>query len=219
MQGVFADQGEFYSARAAQKLGIPFIYSTAASRSLEEVAKENGDGHRWYQLYWYVLLVTRRKSTSNDVKRPKSDDITLSLLKRAKENGFTALVVTLDTMSLGWRPHDLELSYIPFLHGVGIQLGKSDPVFMARYGKQPVHERPAFPYLDRDVDKAIAAGDETAKENVFFGMEWLKEGNSGLYRSWENLKLLRDNWDGPIILKGIQSVAVGFEKIGSCSMT
>ena len=34
-------------------------------------------------------------------------------------------------MLLGWRPHDLQTSYLPFLHGVGAQVGLSDPVFMS----------------------------------------------------------------------------------------
>ncbi len=44
--------------------------------------------------------------------RPKSDDITLSLLKRAKDNGYSALVVTLDNFSIGWRTHDINASML-----------------------------------------------------------------------------------------------------------
>jgi len=40
---------------------------------------------------------------------------------------------------------------------------------------------------------------------VHLGTEWLLEANSGTFRTWEDLKILRDNWDGPIILKGILS--------------
>ncbi|KAG6818951.1 hypothetical protein H0H93_016913 [Arthromyces matolae] len=189
VQGIFHGDAELAPASVGGKLGIPFILSTASSRSMEEVAKANGNGHRWYQLYW-----------------PRTNDVTLSLLKRAKENGFTALVVTLDTMTIGWRPHDLERAYIPFLHGVGIQVGKSDPVFMARYGREPVHERPEFPYDPKAKDGLFLAGDAKTKEGVFFGAEWLKECNSGFYRDWEDLKFLRENWDGPLVLKGIQNV-------------
>ncbi|KAF8073589.1 oxidoreductase [Lyophyllum atratum] len=189
VQGIFHGDAELAPAQAAKKLNIPFIMSTASSRSIEEVAAANGDSHRWYQLYW-----------------PRTNDVTLSILSRAKANGFTALVVTLDTMVLGWRPHDLETAYIPFGHGVGIQVGRSDPVFMARYGRQPVHERPEFPYDSMAKDKLFVAGDEKTREGVFFGSEWLKECNSGLYHDWEDLKFLRDSWDGPLILKGIQSV-------------
>lgn len=189
VQAIFAKDAEFNPARAAQALGIPFILSTAASRSMEEIAKANGDGYRWYQLYW-----------------PRNNDVTLSLLSRAKANNYKALIVTLDTMSLGWRPHDLEKAYIPFAHGVGIQVGKSDPVFMARHGKQPIIEgdHPKFPYDPAEFDRGFVAGDEKIKEQIYLGTEWLKEANSGLYRSWEDLRFLRDNWEGPLVLKGIQ---------------
>ncbi|KAH9480377.1 putative lactate 2-monooxygenase PB1A11.03 [Psilocybe cubensis] len=189
VQSTFHPDGEFNPARAGKALGVPFISSTASSRSLEEVAEANGDGYRWYQLYW-----------------PKSHDVALSLLKRAKDNNFKALVITLDTMSIGWRPHDLAISYIPFAHGVGVQIGKSDPVFMAKHGKEVTHEHPVFPYDPAKIDKAFAAGDPKAREDVYLGSEWLKEANSGLYHSWEDLKFIRDNWEGPLLLKGIQSV-------------
>jgi lactate 2-monooxygenase len=49
---MFHGDGELASAGAAKNQGVPFIMSTASSRSMEEVAQANGDGHRWYQLYW-----------------------------------------------------------------------------------------------------------------------------------------------------------------------
>lgn len=190
VQAIFTAEAELAPACACQALKVPFIMSTASSRSIEEVAQANGDGHRWYQLYW-----------------PRSDDVTLSILKRAKDNGFSALVVTLDTMTLGYRPHDLERAYLPFAHGVGIEVGRSDPVFMAKFGRQPqIDHHPEFPYDADKIDKLFIEGDPTTKENAFLGMQWLEEGNSGLYRSWEDLKLIRDNWEGPLVLKGIQSV-------------
>ncbi|KAK2465283.1 hypothetical protein APHAL10511_002637 [Amanita phalloides] len=188
VQGICHPDAELASARAAKNTGIPFILSTAASRSIEEVAKENGDGHRWFQLYW-----------------PLTDEITFSLLKRAKANGFSALVVTLDTPSIGWRPLDLQTAYLPFAHGIGIQVGISDPVFMARHGYQPVlDEHTEHPYDPVKMNKLLAEGDKKTKTDAFLGFEWLKETNPGLYRPWEDVKLLRDNWNGPLILKGIQ---------------
>jgi len=190
VQAIFAQDAEYNPARAGKNLKIPFILSTAASRTIEQIAEANGDGYRWYQLYW-----------------PRTNDVTLSLLRRAKANNYHALVVTLDTMSLGWRPHDLARAFIPFAQGVGIQIGVSDPVFMARYNRQPItDESPTFPYEPEKVDKAFAEGDPKAKEQVFLGTEWLKESNSGIYKSWDDLKFLRENWEGPLVLKGIQSV-------------
>lgn len=131
------------------------------------------------------------------------------MLKRAKDNGFTALVVTLDTMLLGWRPHDLPSSYLPFFHGVGVQVGTSDPVFMARYNLPPrVYDRPKFPYEPSEMDELIAKGDEQAKTNAHIGAGWIAECNSGHFQTWEDIAFLKDNWDGPLLLKGILNVKV-----------
>ena len=144
--------------------------------------------------------------------------MTLSVLRRAKAAGFTALVVTLDTFLLGWRPHDLDTAYLPFIAGVGVQVGTSDPVFMQRMGdgdgdgsgglapSRPPDERPAFP-LDLDAFRVrLAAGDEQARAAFELGTAWLGEANSGTFRSWKDIAFLRENWDGPIVLKGIQAV-------------
>ncbi|KAF8635988.1 hypothetical protein AX15_000151 [Amanita polypyramis BW_CC] len=188
VQGICHPEADLAPARAGRNLGIPFIASTASSRSLEEIAKVNGDGFRWFQLYW-----------------PHSDDVTLSLLKRAETNGYSVLVVTLDTQAIGWRPHDLETSYLPFADGVGSQIGTSDPVFMARYGLQPMLEdHPEFPYDPAKVGRLHAEGDEKMLQASRLGVDWLKEFGSGIFRPWEDLKILRDNWKGPLVLKGIQ---------------
>jgi isopentenyl diphosphate isomerase/L-lactate dehydrogenase-like FMN-dependent dehydrogenase len=139
--------------------------------------------------------------------------VTLSILRRAKAAGFTALVVTLDTFTLGWRPRDLDTAYLPFLAGVGVQVGTSDPVFMQRMrsedgGSLPARpdERPAFP-LDLDAFSVrLAAGDEQARDASNLGIAWLREAHSGAFRSWTDIAFLRENWDGPIVLKGIQAV-------------
>lgn len=56
VQGICHPDAELASARAAKKLGIPYIMSTAATRSIEEVAKVNEDGIRWFQLYWLAVF-------------------------------------------------------------------------------------------------------------------------------------------------------------------
>ena len=127
VQKIFNPDGELAVAAAAAKEKTPYIYSTAAATPMEDVAKANGDGIRWFQLYW----------PSNE-----HNDLTASLLKRAKENGFSTLFVTLDTYKLGWRPSDLNNGYNPFLRSdsIGTALGLSDPIFRqnfkAKYGKE-----------------------------------------------------------------------------------
>ena len=44
--------GDLASARAAAELGLTYVHSTQGAYKMEEVAAANGDGSRWYQLYW-----------------------------------------------------------------------------------------------------------------------------------------------------------------------
>src|SRR5918998_4574067 len=116
--------GELAVARAAAELGVPMVLSTASSHTIEEAAAASGDAPRWYQLYW-----------------PTEDEVTVSILERARAAGHRVLVVTLDTWTLGWRPHDLDLSSLPFLRGVGTAIPFSDPAFRAGLAAPPVRLR------------------------------------------------------------------------------
>ena len=44
--------------------------------------------------------------------------------------------------------------------------------------------------------------------SVKLGTTWLGECNSGTFKTWEDVKFLKDNWEGSLVLKGIQSVGV-----------
>jgi L-lactate dehydrogenase (cytochrome) len=156
-------QGDLATARAAAQLGLTYIHSTQASYKMEDVAAANGDGSRWYQLYW-----------------PTDDELAVSFLRRAKAAGYTHLVITLDTTLLGWRPLDLDRGYSPFLENKGLANYTSDPVFQ----------------------RQMPLPGEVAPVPVGVAFSRLFQ-NPGL--SWERLPLIRANWDGPILLKGIQS--------------
>jgi lactate 2-monooxygenase len=104
----------------------------------------------------------------------------VSFVTRAKKAGYTHLVITLDTTLLGWRPLDLDRGYSPFLENKGLANYTSDPVFKQQ---MPLPGEVA----------PIPVG--VAFAGVF--------QNPGL--SWDQLPLIRANWDGPILLKGIQS--------------
>ena len=173
VQRIFNPEGEVAVATAAAKAKIPYILSTASSTSIEDVARANGNGMRWYQLYWPAR---------------EHDDITISLLKRAKENGYTALFVTLDTYILGWRPSDMDNGYNPFLRAdkIGVELGFSDPVFRQHFKDKHGKE------IEEDQSAAAA--------------EWTRTIFPGFSKGWEDIKFLQEHWKGPIVLKGIQTV-------------
>lgn len=119
-QHVVHPDGEIASIRATAEVGLPFVLSGFASRSLEEVASVAGDTTRWFQLYL-----------------PAERALTESLVQRAEASGYTALVVTVDTGSLGFRPAELDVGYSPFLRGIGIANYTSDAAFRAGLPDDP----------------------------------------------------------------------------------
>ena len=151
---------ELAVARAAAALGVPIVLSTAASTPMEEVAAVGGP--RWYQLYF-----------------PKDRELATSLVQRAERAGYEAIVFTLDTWQLGWRPRDLDAAYLPFLRSLGLAQYLSDPVFCSRLTKSP----------QDDPDAAVL---------LWAGLF----GNPDL--SWEDIAWLRSQTTLPIVVKGVQ---------------
>lgn len=189
--------GEEATARAASALKLPMIVSTAATRSLEQIAQASNGGELWYQLYW---------------PKPQSEEVTASLLHRAKTNGYKVLVVTLDTFIIGWRPTDLDETYLPFIYGQGCQVGFSDPAFNRIYSEMS-DERSAsekvgeaFTTIMKPGTLSGAAKVATNASVIKKARAWMEVMNSGTYREWEHLEILKKLWDGPIVLKGIQRV-------------
>ncbi len=122
VQTIVHPEGELASARAAAAMKVPFISSSAATHSMEEVAAVMDSSPRWYQLYW-----------------GKDREIAASMVRRAEASGYSAIVVTLDTQLMSWREHDIENAYLPFLAGEGMGNLLKDPAFCARLQKPP-HE-------------------------------------------------------------------------------
>jgi isopentenyl diphosphate isomerase/L-lactate dehydrogenase-like FMN-dependent dehydrogenase len=120
VHGIVHDEGEEATARAAAGVGLPLIVSSAATRTVEQIAEAGGDGPRWYQLYW-----------------PNDDDLAASLVGRAEAAGYEAIVVTVDTYIPGWKPRDLQQAWLPMLEGVGNANYLADPVFRAALEKTP----------------------------------------------------------------------------------
>src|SRR6476661_8115119 len=157
------EEAEIGAAKAAASSGVPFLLSSAATHSIEEVAETNAP--RWFQLYWV-----------ND------REICASFVQRAEACGYGAIVVTLDTLTLGWRPRDLRNAYLPFLQGQGCGQFFSDPVFRSRLDKSP----------DEDILTAAATMLATFP-------------NLGL--EWSDLEWLRCQTALPILVKGVLTEA------------
>jgi isopentenyl diphosphate isomerase/L-lactate dehydrogenase-like FMN-dependent dehydrogenase len=137
------------------------ILSTAAEKNIEEVAQTLGDSPRWYQLYW-----------------PDDRALTKSFVQRAEAAGYSAIVITLDTKLLAWRPRDLQNAYLPFLKGQGIGNYTSDPVF--RDGLEQPPETDMMPSIGR----------------------W-SELFSDKSVTWDDVAYLRECTKLPIVVKGV----------------
>jgi isopentenyl diphosphate isomerase/L-lactate dehydrogenase-like FMN-dependent dehydrogenase len=161
VQSIIHEGGELASARAASDVGVPFISSSAASATMEDVADELGDGTGWFQLY-----------------PSKNPDVTASFLERAEESGYEAVVMTLDTPTMGWRERDVENAYLPFLDGEGVANYLSDPAF-------------------RDSLDAPPEEDESTALWEFI------EQFGDLSMDWETVEFVQERTDLPLILKGI----------------
>ena len=161
VMSIVHDDVELAVARAARELGLPMVLSNAASTTMEDVAIELQDTLRWFQLYW-----------------PTDNELAASFVRRAEDAGYSAIVVTLDTRLLAWRPRDLSRAYLPFLKGEGVANYLHDPVFRDALDNSP----------EDDLQGAIG--------------HWATLfSNPGL--SWEDLSFLQDHTDLPIVLKGV----------------
>lgn len=159
MQKIAHEEGDLATARAAKKFGVPFIQSTVSSYSIEEISEETGDSPKWFQVYW----------TSQD------DDITYSMVKRAEEAGYEAIVLTVDTVILGWREEDVRNRYSPLMQGFGKANYETDPVFQASLQAN-------------DFESVVHAVAENVNHPAL---------------NWEKVKELRKRTALPILLKGI----------------
>ncbi|MGY1805950.1 alpha-hydroxy-acid oxidizing protein [Blastococcus sp. SYSU D00669] len=193
-------------ARAAAATGVPMVFSNQASVPMETCAAAMGDAPRWFQLYWST-----------------SDELVESLLSRAEAAGCDAVVVTLDTTMLGWRPRDLDLGHLPFALGKGIAQYTSDPVF-----RRLVEERvagtpaPADPAASAQRDRQPFPTPAAVRALVGMARAWpgslrdnlrsplpraAVETFLGIYSrpsiSWADLGWLRARTRLPIVLKGV----------------
>ncbi|KAE8728627.1 Peroxisomal (S)-2-hydroxy-acid oxidase GLO4 [Hibiscus syriacus] len=90
MQKLANPEGEIATARAASTCGTIMVLSTSSSCSLEEVAS-CCNAIRFFQLYVY-----------------KRRDLSAKLVQRAENNGYRAVVVTVDSPRLGRREADIK---------------------------------------------------------------------------------------------------------------
>jgi lactate 2-monooxygenase len=179
-------------ARAAAAEGVPMIFSSQASRPLEECAAAMGDAPRWFQLYMST-----------------SDELVRSFVSRAERAGCEAIVVTVDTTMLGWRLRDLDLGYLPFLAGKGIAQYVTDPVFQRLVDDAPPPERgPVTPAAVRALWRLARAYPGSTSANLRSprprqAVRTFLDVFARPSLNWQDLAIVRDATELPILLKGI----------------
>jgi lactate 2-monooxygenase len=152
--------GDMAAARASALTGVPFCASTLSNDPLEDVKAACGDTPAWFQLY-----------------TPRNRELATSLIRRAEDAGYSALVVTLDTWVTGWRPRDLNASSFPQLRGKVLVNYFSDPVFRSLLAKPP----------EEDMQAAI--------------FTWA--ATFGQVLTWDDMAWFKSVTKLPIVLKGI----------------
>ena len=152
------EDGEIAVAKAAAKFNYPYIQSTVSSYSIEEIADATKGSSKWFQLYW-----------------SQNKEISFSMVRRAEAAGYEAIVLTVDTVMLGWREEDVRNQFSPLKRGFGQGNYTSDPIFMAALS-------------DHSMDAII----NSMIENIYHPT-----------LNWNNIEELREYTSLPILLKGI----------------
>jgi lactate 2-monooxygenase len=154
-------QGDVAAARASADTGVPFTLSTFSQAPMEDVIKHAGSTPSFFQLYL-----------------PGDRELAASFLDRAESSGYSSVVVTVDSWTLGYRPADLAIGNYPQARGFCMENYYSDENFTKHLAKPP-HE-----------DQAAAL---RYYASIFAAP-----------LSWEDLRWIRSQTTLPIAVKGIQ---------------
>jgi len=175
---MFYPHGEEVAARAAGEAGTAYVLSTLSGTLLEDVRKASS-GPCWYQLY----LAGGR-------------DAALAAIARAKSNGFSALVVTVDTPVAGLRERDVRNGTKELLTRNPWTMMPFVSQFLARprwlFGCLKDGGLMTFPNVK------LADGGPMPYADVGRMLEQSMV-------SWQDLRWIRDAWNGPMVIKGIHT--------------
>jgi (S)-mandelate dehydrogenase len=175
LNGLYWPRAEEALARAARDAGVPFVLSTASTSLLEDV-RAASDGELWLQLY---------------VQRDRR--IAENIMARAREAGFHALMLTVDTMVHGKRDHDVRNGFRMPVPWTPRLLGDllTHPRWCVRMLRQG-----GSPQLVNLARSAGAAPDLRRQAAAM-------SRQMDMSLTWSDLAWVRRHWSGPVIVKGI----------------
>jgi L-lactate dehydrogenase (cytochrome) len=172
-------QGELAVARAAERAGVPYTLSTLSTRSIEEV-RAVSDGRLFFQVYAW-----------------RDRGLVKDMVARAQAARYEALVLTVDTAVFGRRERDVRrgFSLPPTIGPRTILDGMVHPSWtLAFLRNEPIR----FANITRE---GMNDGSTPINLSDFINSQF----DPAL--AWADIDWLRSIWDGPIMVKGIQSVA------------
>ena len=171
--------GELAVARAAARAGLPYTLSTLSTRSIEEVAAVS-QGPKWFQVYVW-----------------KDRGLVSEMVERAAAAGYEALLLTVDTPVLGRRERDVRNGFtLPPQLGPGTIL---DGILHPRWTWDFVRAEPIR--FANVVGREVGDGAAPVALAEYIGSQF----DPGL--SWRDVDWFRSIWRGPLVIKGIQTVA------------
>ena len=176
---LFHHESEPAVIRAAHKFGTVYSLSTLGTTTIEKVAAISS-GPKMYQVYMF-----------------KDRGLTRDFIQRCKDQKFIALCLTVDTPVAGNRERDLVTGF-----GVPPKLNWRSVLSYARHWPWTLRAifKPGFEMVN------VTSSPGAAKEISKGVMEYI---NSQFDRSltWNDVEWLAAQWDGPLVIKGIQTVS------------
>lgn len=172
-------QGELAVARAAAAAGLPYTLSTLSTRSIEEV-RAVSEGRLWFQVYAW-----------------RDRGLVKEMIERAAGARYEALVLTVDTAVLGRRERDVRRGFsLPPTIGPGTLVdGALHPGWTWSFVRaEPIR-------FANVVGREVGDGASPVTLSDYVNSQF----DPSL--SWSDVDWLRSVWDGPVIVKGIQTVA------------
>ncbi|MBT8088847.1 MAG: alpha-hydroxy-acid oxidizing protein [Gammaproteobacteria bacterium] len=175
---LFHRDGESAVIRAAEKFGMIYSLSTLGTTTIEDAA-DAGQCPKMFQVYVF-----------------KDRGLTKEFVDRCKAKNFTALCLTVDTPVAGNRERDI-------VYGVSAKprLTLKNIIGYARH--------PGWVYralVRKDLDLVNVTSSDAGGQMTSGAAEYI---NSQFDRSltWKDVEWLAGQWDGPLVIKGVQTVA------------
>ncbi len=171
--------GELAVARAAARAGLPYTLSTLSTRSIEEVAAAS-DGDKWFQVYVW-----------------RDRGLVKEMIERAAAAKYSTLVLTVDTAVLGKRERDVRRGFtLPPKIGLETLVDGM------------VHPRWTWDFVRAEpIRFANVTGASVGDGSSAVSLSQYVNEQFDPSLSWADVDWMRSVWSGPIVVKGVQTVA------------